>query len=134
MFDDFFRILSETKYKAKYGEGLKILTPKQVLERIPVVLAQIKAGDASKNLLNEMRQIIHFLHQTKEITKKVYNNIMNSIKTWNRMDTISMNSENSKTSDLHWLLPNFTDETNLNRSDKYIALSNLKLFYHDKLK
>ena len=81
LFDDFFRILSETKCKAKYGEGLKILTPKQVLERIPVALAQIKAGDASKNLLNEMRQIIHSLYQTKEITKKVYSNIMNSIKT-----------------------------------------------------
>ena len=80
MFDDFSRILSETKCKAKYGEGLKILTPKQVLERLPVVLAQIKAGNTSENLLNEIRQIIHSLYQAKEITKKVYNNIMNSIK------------------------------------------------------
>ena len=42
--------------------------------------AQVKAGNTSKNLLNEMRQIIYSLYQAKEITKKVYNNIMNSIK------------------------------------------------------
>ena len=51
-----------------------------MLERLPVVLAQIKAGNTSENLLNEIRQIIHSLYQAKEITKKVYNNIMNSIK------------------------------------------------------
>ena len=42
--------------------------------------AQVKAGNTSKNLLKEMRQIIYSLYQAKEITKKVYNNIMNSIK------------------------------------------------------
>ena len=42
--------------------------------------AQVKAGNTSENLLNEMRQIIYSLYQAKEITKKVYNNIMNSIK------------------------------------------------------
>ena len=41
---------------------------------------QVKAGNTSENLLNEIRQIIHFLYQAKETTKKVYNNIMNSIK------------------------------------------------------
>ena len=48
---------------------------------------------------NEIRQIIYSLYRTKEVTKKVYNNIMNLIKLQNRMDTIFMNSENSKTSD-----------------------------------
>ena len=75
MFDDYSRIVSEAKYKTKYGEGLKILTPKQMLQRLQIALAQGKAG-----LLNEIRQIIYPLYQTKEITKKVYNNIMNSIK------------------------------------------------------
>ena len=75
MFDDYSRIVSEAKYKTKYGEGLKILTPKQMLQRLQIALAQVKAG-----LLNEIRQIIYPLYQTKEITKKVYNNIMNSIK------------------------------------------------------
>ena len=59
---------------------LKILTPKQMLQRLPIAVAQVKAGNASENLLNEIRQIINSLYRAKEITKKVYNNIMNSIK------------------------------------------------------
>ena len=79
MFDDCSKIESEAKYKAKYG-GLKILTPKQMLQRLPIALAQVKAGDTSENLLNEIRQIIYSLYRAKEITKKVYNNIMNSMR------------------------------------------------------
>ena len=51
-----------------------------MLQRIPIALAQIKVGNTSENLLNEIRQIIYSLYRAKEITKKVYNNIMNSIK------------------------------------------------------
>ena len=51
-----------------------------MFQRLPIVLAQVKAGNTSENLLNEMRQIICSLYRAKEITKKVYNNIMNSIK------------------------------------------------------
>ena len=47
---------------------------------MPIVLAQVKAGITSENLINEIRQIIYPLYRAKEITKKVYNNIMNSIK------------------------------------------------------
>ena len=53
---------------------LNILTPKQMLQRLPKALAQVKW----ENLLNEIRQIIFYLYRPKEITKKVYNNIMNS--------------------------------------------------------
>ena len=60
--------------------NLKILTPKQMLQRLAITLAQVKAGDTSENLLNEIRQIIYSLYQAKETTKKVSNNIMNSIK------------------------------------------------------
>ena len=81
---DFFRdyscLLSEAKCKEKYAEGLKILTPKQMLQRLPIALAQIKTGNNSESLLNEIRQIIYSLYQSKEITKKVYNNIIKSIK------------------------------------------------------
>ena len=49
-----------------------------MLQRLPIVLAQ-KVGNTSKNLLNETRQIIYSLYQLKEITKRVYNNVMNSI-------------------------------------------------------
>ena len=57
-----------------------MLTPKQMLQRLLTALAQVKAGNTSENLLNEIRQIIYSLYRAKEITKKVYNNIMNSIK------------------------------------------------------
>ena len=58
---------------------LKILTPKQMLQRLSIALAQVKAGNNSKNLLNEIRQIIYSLYQSKEITKKVYNNLIKSL-------------------------------------------------------
>ena len=67
-------------------------------------------------------------YRAKEITEKVNNDIMNSINLWNRMDTIFMNSENSKTSNPHRLLLNLTDKINQNRSDKYAALSNLGIY------
>ena len=58
------------------GTGLKISKPKQKLQRLPIALAQVKAG---KSLLNEIRQIVYSLYQAKQITKKVYNDIMESI-------------------------------------------------------
>ena len=64
----------------KQGTGLKILTPKEMVQRLPIALAQIKAGNNSENLLNEIRQIVYSLYQSKEIIKKVYNNIIKSIK------------------------------------------------------
>ena len=57
---------------------LKILTLKQMLQRLPIALAQVKAGNNSENVLNKIRQIVYF-YQAKEITKKVYNNIINSL-------------------------------------------------------
>ena len=61
------------------GKGLKILIPNQMLKRLPIALAQIKAGNNSESLLNEIRQIVYSLYQSKKITKKVYNNVINSI-------------------------------------------------------
>ena len=66
--------------KSQEGEGLKILTPNQMLKRLSIALAQVKAGNNSESLLNEIRQIVYSLYRSKEITKKVYNNIINSIK------------------------------------------------------
>ena len=76
-------MLSDANYNAKKnetkGKGLKILTPKQMLKRLPIALAQVKAGNNSERLLNEIRQIVYSLYQSKQITKKVYNNIIKSI-------------------------------------------------------
>ena len=66
--------------ESQEGTELKILTPNQMLKRLPIALAQVKAGNNSESLLNEIRQIVFSLHRSKEITKKVYNNIINSIK------------------------------------------------------
>ena len=81
-YDDYSLMASEAKNKAKNktsGKGLKILTPKQLLQRLPIALAQVKSGNNSENLLNEVRQIVYSLYQSKEITKEVCNNIIKSI-------------------------------------------------------
>ena len=80
--EDYGSMILEAKRLAKEQEGigLKILTPNQILKRLPIALAQIKAGDNSESLLNEIRQIAYSLYRSKEITKKVYNNIIKSIK------------------------------------------------------
>ena len=79
-FDDYSSMISEAKNKVTKGTGIKILTPKQMLLRLPIALTQVKAGSNSENLLNEIRQIVYSLYQSKEITKKAYNNIIKSIK------------------------------------------------------
>ena len=56
-------MISEAKPKTTNGTGLKILTPKQMLQRLPIALAQVKADNNSENLLNETRQIVYSLHQ-----------------------------------------------------------------------
>ena len=58
---------------------LKILSPKQMLQRLPIALAQVKAANNSESLLNEIKQIVYSLYQSKQITKKVYNNAIKSI-------------------------------------------------------
>ena len=65
LYDDYSSFASKAKYKEKHGKGLKILTSKQVLEKVAIVLAQVKAGNTSENLLNETRQIIYSLHRAK---------------------------------------------------------------------
>ena len=57
---------------------LKLLTHKQMLQRLLIALAQVKAGNNSESFLNEIRQIVYSLYQSKQITKKVYNNIIKS--------------------------------------------------------
>ena len=96
-FRDYIEMLSDANYDARKNEtkgtGFKILTPKQMLQRLPIALAQVKAGNNSESLLNEIRQIVYSLYQSKQITKKVYNNIIKSIQ-WNykTMNTIFINN------------------------------------------
>ena len=75
-YDDYSSMILEAKNEATKGKLLKILTPKQMLQRLPIALVQVKAGNNSENLVNEIRQIVYSLYQSKE---KVYNNIIKSM-------------------------------------------------------
>ena len=68
-------MVHKAAYNTKHGKGLKILTPKQMFQRLPIAFAYVKAGNPSENLLNEIHQITCSFYQAKEITKKVYNEI-----------------------------------------------------------
>ena len=67
-------MLFDANYNSKHsetkGKGLKMLTPKQMLQRLPIALAQVKASNNSESLLNEIKQIVYSLHQSRQITKK----------------------------------------------------------------
>ena len=76
-FNDYSSMVSEAKNKAKNktsGKGFKVLTPKQLLQRLLIALAQVIAANNSENLLNEIRQIVYSLYKSNKTTKKVYNN------------------------------------------------------------
>ena len=76
-FGDYTEMLCDENYNVKKkkneteGKGLKMLTPKQMLQRLPIALAQVKAGNNSESLLNEIRQIVYSLYQSKQITKSI---------------------------------------------------------------
>ena len=61
------------------GQGIKILTPNQMLSRLPISLAQLEAGNNSEKLKNEIRQLLYYLYRSKNMTKKVYNNLINPL-------------------------------------------------------
>ena len=100
-----------------------------MLQRLSIALAQVKAGNTSGNLLNKVKQTIYYLYWAKEYIKKVYNNMMNLIKIQYKMNTLFMNSENSKTSDTHSPLLNLTYKICFKRSVKYVVLSNLSMYH-----
>ena len=61
------------------GQGLNILTPKQMLSRLPITLAQLQAGNNSEKLKNEITQLLYSLYRSKNMTKQVYNNLIKYI-------------------------------------------------------
>ena len=123
-FKDYYRILNNAWCNTKFGNQVKMLTPKQVLQKLPIALVQVKAVNTSQNLLNEICQLIYSLYQANtKIAKKVFNKWSYNTK----MDTIVMNSENSETSNSHILLLNLLDKINLKWSGKYVALSNVSI-------
>ena len=61
------------------GLGLKILTPNQLLSRLPISLAQLKPGNNSEKLKNEIRQMFYYLYRSKKLTKNIYESLINII-------------------------------------------------------
>ena len=71
-------ILEFNKQKQQQ-KGLKILTPDQMLSRLPITLAQLKAGNNSEKLKNEIRQLLYSLSRSKKLTKTIYNHLISTI-------------------------------------------------------
>ena len=72
------KILEFNKQKQQ-GQVLKILTPDQMLSWLSITLAQLKAGNNSQKLINEIRQLLYSLYRSKKLTKTIYNNLINII-------------------------------------------------------
>ena len=79
---DIFEEIREFNKKNQQGKGLKILTPDQMLSRLPITLAQLKAGNNSEKLKNEIRQILYSLYRSKKLTKQLYKSLVDIIKKW----------------------------------------------------
>ena len=128
--------------KAK-GAGLKILTNKQMLNHLPILLAQIQAGNNSNKLKNEARQILCSLYRSKLLTKTVYNNLIKAIRSKEldfavrsqnyiyKMETFFMNSKNSKTNEPYKFKYDLIDKLDLRSPNKSMALANLSIYYNN---
>ena len=75
---DLYNLKSDSD-TSKKGKGLKILTNKQMLNRLPILPAQIEAGNNSIKLKNEARQKLYLLYRSKVLTKTLYNNLIKSV-------------------------------------------------------
>ena len=76
---DIVERIPELNSEKQLGVGLKILTPNQMLSRLPTTLAQLKAGNNSEKLKNEIKQLLYSLHRSKKLTKHLYKSLINII-------------------------------------------------------
>ena len=72
-------ILDFNKLKQQKGQGIKILTPNQMLNRLPIALAQLQAGNNSNKFENEIRQLLYSLHHSKNMTEQIYKSLVGII-------------------------------------------------------
>ena len=72
-------IIEFNKKKKQSGGGLKILTPNQMLSRLPITLAQLKAGNNFEKLKNEIRQLLYSLYRSKKLTEQLYKSLIGII-------------------------------------------------------
>ena len=77
--DEAFNKVYNDAINKQKGQGLKILTPQQMITRLPILLAQIKAGNNLQKLKNEIRQIVYSLYRSKNLSKVIYNHFIDTI-------------------------------------------------------
>ena len=70
---------SAAQRRNQRGQAVKILTPQEMLRRLPISLAQLKAGNNSEKLRNEIRQLLYSLYRSKKLSKTIYNHLINAI-------------------------------------------------------
>ena len=70
---------SAAEKRNQQGQGLKVLTPNHMLSRLPISLAQLKAGNNSEKLKNETTQLLYSLYRSKKLTKQIYKSLINII-------------------------------------------------------
>ena len=73
------KILKFNKQNQQKGQGIKILTPNQMLNRLPIALAQLQAGNNSNKLKNEIRQLLYSLCRSENMTEQIYKSLINII-------------------------------------------------------
>ena len=73
------KILKFNEQNQQKGQGIKILTPNQMLNRLPIALAQLQAGNNSNKLKNEIRQLLYSLYCSKNMTEQVYKSLIDII-------------------------------------------------------
>ena len=73
------KILKFNKQNQQKGQGRKILTPNQMLSRLPISLSHLQAGNNSEKLKNETRQLLHPLYRSKNMTEKIYKSLVSII-------------------------------------------------------
>ena len=76
---DIVKLILDFNQLNQSGQGLKILTPSQMLSRLPISLAQLNAGNNSEKLKNEIRQILYSLYRSKKLTKQMYKSLVDII-------------------------------------------------------
>ena len=101
-----------------------------MLSKLPITLAQLKAGNNSEKLKNEIRQLLYFLYRSKKLTKQLCKRFGRH---YLKMETIFMNTENSKTNEAHRFKLDLTDKRNLKNPNKNMALANLSIYYTRKI-
>ena len=111
---DIFEEILDFNRQNQEGKGLKLLTLEKMLSRLPITLAQLKAGNTLEKLKHEIKQLLYFLDRSKYYLK---------------MEAIFMNTENSKTNKSHIFRLTLADKLNLKDPNKNVALANLSIYY-----